>query len=124
MAVAKRDGRTKVDDEHQLKGLYLTLSQGVQQLRQPPADGHPRMRAGSMAAEIDREQVQADLEAIRGQIDEAIYKKLIRWLDRGEPEYLRLAEEKIESLADSHRMTWGQVDLPEEGSGKGLDEFR
>ncbi len=77
-----------------------------------------------MAAEIDREQVQADLEAIRGQIDEAIYKKLIRWLDRGEPEYLRLAEEKIESLADSHRMTWGQVDLPEEGSGKGLDEFR
>jgi hypothetical protein len=77
--------------------------------------------------EIDQaapsEQVRADLEEIKDQIDDAIYKMLLRWLDRGEPECLRLAQEKIESLADFHRMTWGQVDLPEEGSGEGLDEI-
>lgn len=77
--------------------------------------------------EIDRaepsEQVRAELEAIKDQIDDAIYTKLLGWIDQGEPEYLRLAQEKIESLADSHRMTWGQVDLPEEGSGDGLAEF-
>lgn len=74
--------------------------------------------------EIDREEARADLEAIRGQIDDDIYKKLLRWIDRGEPEYLRSAQEKIEFLADFHQRTWGQVDLPEEESGHGLDEIR
>ena len=76
-----------------------------------------------MAAEIDREQVQADLEAIKDQIDDCIYKKLARWIDRGEPEYLRLAQEKIDFLAELHRMTWGQVSLPEEGSGGELGDI-
>ncbi len=77
--------------------------------------------------EFDRadptEHVRTDLEAIKDQIDDAIYRKLVGWIDRGEPEYLRLAEEKIESLVDFHRMTWGQVDLPEEGTGEGLNEI-
>ncbi len=63
------------------------------------------------------EQVRADLEAIKDQIDGGIYTNLLAWIDRGEPDYVRLAEEKIESLADFHRMTWGQVDLPGDGSG-------
>lgn len=69
------------------------------------------------------EQARADLEAIKDQIDEDIYERLLRWIDRGEPEYLRLAQEKIEFLTDFHRMTWGQVSLPQEGSGEGLDEI-
>lgn len=77
--------------------------------------------------EIDRadpsNQTRADLEAIRDQIDDDIYTKLLAWIDRGEPEYLRLAEEKIESLEGFRRATWGRVDLPEEGTGEGLDEF-
>ena len=77
--------------------------------------------------EIDQaapfDQARADLEAIRDQIDDDIYRKLHGWIDRGEPDYLRLAAQKIESLADFHRMTWGKVNLPEEGSGEGLDEF-
>ena len=80
-----------------------------------------------MAAEIDREQVQADLEAIKDQIDDCIYKKLVRWIDggeRGKPEYLRLAQEKIDFLTEFHRMTWGQVSLPEAGSGEGLGRHR
>ena len=48
---------------------------------------------------------------------------LRHWIDRGEPKYLRLAQEKIEFLADFHRRAWGQVDLPEEGSGEQLDEI-
>ena len=76
-----------------------------------------------MAAEIDREQARADLEAIKDQIDDGIYKKLVRWIQRGEPEYLRLAQEKIDFLTEFHRRTWGQVSLPEEGSGEGLDEI-
>ena len=77
--------------------------------------------------EIDRadpfEQARADLEAIKDQIDDSIYEFLLGWIDRGEPESLRLVKEKIESLADFHRRTWGQFDLPEEGSGEGLDEI-
>lgn len=69
------------------------------------------------------EQAWADLEAIKDQIDENIYKKLQRWLDRGDPAYLRLVQEKIESLEKCRRTTWGEVDLPEEGSGEGLDEI-
>jgi len=76
-----------------------------------------------MAAEIDREQARADLEAIRDQIDDDIYKKLVRWIDRGDPKYLRLAQEKIDFLADFHRFAWGQVSLLEEGSGGELDEI-
>lgn len=73
--------------------------------------------------EIDREQARADLEAIKDQIGEEVYKMLLRWLDRGEPEYLRRAQKKIEFLAEFHRRTWGQVSLPEEGSGVGLDDI-
>ena len=76
-----------------------------------------------MAAEIDREQARADLEAIKDQIDDCIYKKLVRWIDSGKPEYLRAAQEKIEFLTEFHRFAWGQVSLPEEGSGEGLDEI-
>jgi hypothetical protein len=76
-----------------------------------------------MAAEIDREQLQADLEAIRDQIDGDLYKILIRWIDRGDPEYLRGAQEKIDFLTECHRFAWGQFDLPGEGSGEGLDEI-
>ena len=65
-----------------------------------------------MAAEIDREQVQADLEAIKDQIDDGIYKKLVRWIDRSDPEYLRAAQEKIDFLTEFHRRTWGRVALP------------
>ena len=55
--------------------------------------------------EIDRanpsDEARADLEAIRDQIDDIIYKLLLGWIDRGE--YLRQAQEKIEFLADFHR---------------------
>ena len=76
-----------------------------------------------MAAEIDREQARAELEAIKDKIDDGIYKKLVRWIDRGEPDYLQLVQEKIDFLTEFHRMTWGRVDLPEEGTGEGLDEI-
>lgn len=116
---------------------WTKMYRGVRYYVSPRQLNAPETRAGSMAAangwwrrkqqEIDRAdptgQVRADLEAIKDQIDADIYRKLLNWIDRGEPEYLRLAEQKIEFLADFHRMTWGQVDLPEEGSGKGLDEF-
>lgn len=71
--------------------------------------------------EIDR--ARSDLEAIKDQIDEEIYKKVQRWIDAGKPEYLQLAKEKIEFLTDFHRFAWGQVCLPEDGSGEGLDEI-
>jgi hypothetical protein len=77
--------------------------------------------------EIDRadptEHVRADLEAIKDQIDADIYRRLLGWIERGEQEYLLLAGEKTESLADFHRMTWGRVHLPEQGSGEGFDEI-
>jgi len=73
--------------------------------------------------EIDREQARADLEALKDQIDDNIYKRLLRWIDRGEPAYLQRALEKIEFLTEFHRITWGQLSLPEEGSGEGLDEI-
>jgi hypothetical protein len=88
-----------------------------------PQQSPPVMRAGWMEAEIDRMQARADLKAIKDQIDDDIYKKLLRWIDRGEPDYLRLAQEKIDFLTEFYRMTWGQVSLPEAGSGEGLDEI-
>ena len=114
------------------------MYRGVRYYVSPRQLNAPETRAGSMAAandwwrrkqeEIDRadptEQVRADLEAIRDQIDAGLYKKLLGWIDRGEPDFLQRAKEKIEFLADFHRMTWGRVDLPEEGSGHGLDEIR
>lgn len=87
------------------------------------ANGQWRRTQDEIDGADPSEQARADLEEIKDQIDDAIYKMLLRWLDRSEPEYLRLAEEKIESLTDFHRMTWGWVDLPEEGSGGGLDEI-
>lgn len=77
--------------------------------------------------EIDRadpfSQARADLKAIKDQIDDDIYKKLLRWIDRGEPDYLRLEQENFDFLTEFYRMTWGQVSLPEAGSGEGLDEI-
>lgn len=116
---------------------WTKMYRGVRYYVSPRQLGTPETRAGSMAAanewwrrkqeEIDRadpfSQARADLEAIRDQIDDDIYKMLLRWIDRGEPEYLRLVQEKIEFLTEFHRMTWGQVSLPEEGSGEGLDEI-
>ena len=118
----KLEGKTEVDEEHQLEGLYLP---GAVVCKSTSAPGRwaPGDEAASMAAEIDREQVQADLEAIKDQIDDSIYQKLVRWIDKGEPEYLRLAQEKIDFLTEFHRTTWGQVSLPEEGSGGELDEI-
>jgi hypothetical protein len=116
---------------------WTKMYRGVRYYVSPRQLGTPETRAGSMAAakewwrrkqeEIDRadpsSQARADLEAIKDQIDKNIYKRLLRWIDRGEPEYLQLAQEKIEFLTEFHRRTWGQIDLPEEGSGEGLDEI-
>ena len=87
------------------------------------ANGRWRRTQDEIDGADPSEQIRADLEAIRDQIDESIYTKLLGWIDRGEPEFLRQAQEKIEFLADFHRMTWGRVDLLEEGSGEGLDEI-
>jgi hypothetical protein len=122
--------------ERQLEGLYLGC-RGVRYYVSLQQLGTPETRAGSMEAandwwrrkqeEIDHAdpfvQARADLEAIKDHIDENIYKRLLRWIDRGEPEYLQRAQEKIEFLTEFHRKTWGQIDLPEEGSGEGLDEL-
>ena len=77
--------------------------------------------------EIDQadpfEQARADLEAIRDQIDDNIYKILLRWIDRGDPDNLQEAHEKMDFLTNFHRISWGQVSLPEEGCGEGLDDI-
>lgn len=116
---------------------WTKMYRGVRYYVSPKQLNTPETRAGSMAAandwwrrkqeEIDEaapsQQARADLEAIKDQIDDSIYKKLVRWIDRNEPEYLQRAMEKIDFLTEFHRRTWGQVDLPEEGSGEGLDEI-
>jgi hypothetical protein len=75
--------------------------------------------------EIDpSEQVRADLEAIKDQIDdEDFYELLLRFIDAGNPKHLEAVQQKIDLVVELHRRTWGQVDLPEEGSGEGLGEI-
>ena len=116
---------------------WTKMYRGVRYYVSPKQLGTPETRAGSMDAanewwrrkqeEIDQAapfvQARADLEAIKDQIDENIYKLLLRWIDRGEPADLQRAQEKIEFLTEFHRRTWGKVSLPEEGSGHGLDEI-
>ena len=101
----------------------------------PKQLGTPETRAGSMAAanewwrqkqeEIDRAgpfvKARADLEAIKDQIDDCIYKILKRWIDTNKPEYLRGVQEKIEFLKD--RKLWDDRSLPEEGPGSGLHDI-
>jgi hypothetical protein len=77
--------------------------------------------------EIDRagpfEQARADLEALREEIDEDFYNLLLKHIDSGNPKHLEAVQQKIDLVMELHRRTWGQVDLPEEGSGEGLDEI-
>jgi len=69
------------------------------------------------------EQARADLEAIRDQIDEDFYEVLLRYIDSGNPKHLEAVQLRIDLVTELQRWRWGQVELPEEGSGEGLDEI-
>lgn len=113
---------------------WTRMYRGVRYYVSPRQLGTPETRAGSMAAANEwwrrkQEEIQApfvqtreDLESIRDHIGEEVFEELLRWIiHRGEPEYLRRAQEMIEFLTRFHRET--QASLPGEGSGEGLDEF-
>ena len=114
---------------------WTKMYRGVRYYVSPKQLGTPETRAGSMAAanewwrqkqeEIDRAgpfvKARADLEAIKDQIDDCIYKILKRWIDTNKPEYLRGVQEKIEFLKD--RKLWDDRSLPEEGPGSGLHDI-
>jgi hypothetical protein len=69
------------------------------------------------------EQARADLEAIKDEIDEDFYNLLLGYIDSGNPKHIAIVQQKIELVAKMQRWRWGKVDLPEEGSGDGLDEI-
>jgi hypothetical protein len=77
--------------------------------------------------EIERadpfEQARADLEAIKDQIDEEFYELMLRYINAGNPKHVEAVQQKIDLVAEMQRWRWGKVDLPEEGSGEGLDEI-